>query len=603
MNLIALIQQRFHNALAGMLSEPQRVAEFAAMIRPSNRGGDYQSNCAMPLAKVLGKSPLEVAQEVVNRLQVEDLLEPPQLAKPGFINLTVKTGWLSNQIQKMEADERLDVAKAAQPKKFVIDYSSPNVAKPLHVGHLRSTIIGDSLKRMLQFLGHTVISDNHLGDWGTQFGMLIYGYKHFLDRAALEKDPIGELERLYLLMRGLTKGREDDEGDVQRTSEEADLYARCQAETAKLQAGDPENLAIWRQFVKWTMDTIEPLYKLLDVSFDHYHGESFYNPMLPGVVESLLKMGIASESQSAVVVFLRPKCEEEEEQRADAVIRKKDGAATYMTSDLACIQYRVQEWQPDSILYVVGVPQSQHFKTLFETARLWGYSNIELNHIVFGSILGNDARPLSTRNGGATNLGELLNMAIEHGGATYERLRLERMERGDEVIDLSPEERALVAKRVGIGAVKYADLSQNRTSDYEFSWDKMLSTAGNSATYMQYAYARCQGIFRKGEVDLTAFRSAPATPNLAAASERALALHLARFEETLTVAAQKYEPHHLTSYLWELSRAYNRFFEECPVLKAETPELRQSRLVLCDLTARTIRATLGLLGIHTMDRM
>lgn len=603
MNLIALLQQRFHDALEGLVTDPARRNEFAAMVKPSNRGGDYQSNCAMPLAKVLGKTPLEVAEEIVKRLKADDVVEPPQVAKPGFINLAIKPEWLAMQVQKMAGDERLDVAKAARPRSFVIDYSSPNVAKPLHVGHLRSTIIGDSLKRMLQFLGHTVISDNHLGDWGTQFGMLIYGYKNFLDKAALERDPIAELVRLYLLVRGLTKGKEDDEGEAQRTPEDAAHYAKCQAETAKLQSGDPENLAIWRQFVTWTMDTVEPLYKLLEVSFDHYHGESFYSSMLPGVVESLLQKQIASESQGAVVIFLRPKTDDDEEQRADAVVRKKDGAFTYMTSDLACIQYRVREWNPDAMLYVVGVPQSQHFKTLFETARRWGYKDVELNHIAFGSVLGNDGKPLSTRNGGAADLAELLSMAIARGGEKYEQLRKEKLDRGEEAVELSSDERRLVAQRVGIGAVKYADLSQNRTSDYEFSWEKMLSTTGNSATYMQYAYTRCQGIFRKGEVNLAQFRSSPSAPSLAAASERALALHLVRFEETLGVAAQKYEPHHLTAYLWDLSKAYNRFFEECPVLKAETPELRQSRLVLCDLTARTIQTTLGLLGIRTMERM
>ena len=603
MNLIALLQKRFHDALEGLIADPAKLDEYAAMVKPSTRGGDYQSNCAMPLAKVLGKSPLEVAEEVVKRLKADDVLEPPQIAKPGFINLTIKPEWLAMQLQKMEGDDRLDVAKAAKSRKFVIDYSSPNVAKPLHVGHLRSTIIGDSLKRVLQFLGHTVISDNHLGDWGAQFGMLIYGYKNFLDQAALERDPIAELVRLYLLVREKTKGKEDDEGDVQRTAEETAHYAKCQAETAKLQGGDPENLAIWRQFVKWTMNTVEPLYKLLDVSIDFYHGESFYNSMLPGVVESLLQKRIASESHGAVVIFLKPKSEDEEEPRADAVIRKKDGAFTYMTSDLACIQYRVKEWNPDAILYVVGIPQSQHFKTLFETARRWGYNDVELDHIGFGSVLGNDGKPLSTRNGGAADLSELLNLAVAHGDEKYEQLRNEKIQRGEEAIEIPPDERRQIAERVGIGAVKYADLSQNRTSDYEFSWEKMLSTTGNSATYMQYAYTRCQGIFRKGGVDQMRFRSSPAAPSLAAPSERALALHLARFEETLNVAAQKYEPHHLTAYLWDLSKAYNRFFEECPVLKAETPELRQGRLVLCDLTARAIQTTLGLLGIRTMDRM
>jgi arginyl-tRNA synthetase len=604
MNLIALLQQRFHDALTGLVNDPDKLAEYASLIKPSNKGGDYQSNCAMPLGKkVLGRNPREVAEEVVKRLKIDDILEPPEVAGPGFINLTLKTAWLAKQMQAMAIDARLGVAPASKAKKYVIDYSSPNVAKPLHVGHLRSTIIGDSLMRILKFLGHSVISDNHLGDWGTQFGMLLYGYKNFLDLAALETDPIAELVRLYLYVRGLTKGREDDEGDVQRLPEEAAHYAKCLEETAKLQAGDPENLAIWQQFVNWTMDTVEPLYKLLEVSFDYYHGESFYRSMLPGVVESLLQSGIASESQGAIVIFLKPKPEEGEEYRADAVVRKRDGAFTYMTSDLACIRYRDKEWHPDSLLYVVGMPQAQHFATLFESARRWGYKNIELTHVAFGSMLGNDGKTLSTRNGGAADLSELLRMAVVHGQEKYEQLRKEKIERGEEATELSEVERQQIAQRVGIGAVKYADLSQNRTTDYEFNWDKMLSTTGNSATYMQYAYTRCQGIFRKGNVDLAVLRTSPPAPSLAEPQERDLALQLARFEETIQTAAMKYEPHHLTAYLWDLAKAFSRFNDACSVLKAETPELRQGRLVLCDLTARTISQTLGLLGIGTMDRM
>jgi len=388
---------------------------------------------------------------------------------------------------------------------------------------------------------------------------------------------------------------------VQRTAEEQAHYARCLEETKKLQSGDPKNLAIWRQFVHWTMQTVEPLYKLLDVTFDHYHGESFYNSLLPGVVASLLEKGIATRSQGAVVIFLKPP--EGEEPRADAVVQKKDGAFTYMTSDLACIQYRSKEWNPDAILYVVGTPQSKHFETLFESARRWGYTKVELRHINFGSVLGNDRKMLSTRNGGAAELGDLLKMAIVKGGEEYERTRRERTATGQEVPVLSPEERAIVAERVGIGAVKYADLSQNRASDYVFSLEKMVATVGNTATYMQYAFARCQGIVREGAADPDALRKAPPLPTLAASQEKALALQLARFEETIQTAVQTYEPHHLTSYLWELSRHFNRFYEDCPVLKAETPELRQSRLVLVDLTARVIRQSMELLGIRTMDRM
>jgi arginyl-tRNA synthetase len=602
MNLLALLQDRLRAALAGLASD-EKLPAHLANIKPASdaKHGDYQANFAMSLAKELGQKPRDVAQQVVDRLKADDMLERPEIAGPGFINLRFKSEFLARAVKAMEADERLGVALAAKAKTIVIDYSSPNVAKPLHVGHLRSTIIGDSLKRIEQFLGHRVIADNHLGDWGTQFGMLIYGYKNFRDEEALKRNPIDELVRIYIQVRQLTKGREDDEGDVQRTPEEQGHYEKCLAETKKLQSGDPENLAIWKRFVHWTMNTVEPLYKLLDVRFDEYHGESFYNPLLAGVVASLLEKGIATRSQEAVVIFLKPPVEGEEP-RADAVVQKKDGAFTYMTSDLACIQYRSKEWNPDTILYVVGTPQSQHFATLFEAARRWGYTAVELRHINFGSILGNDRKMLSTRNGGAAELGDLLRMAIAKGEEKYEQTRRERAEHGHEVPELSPEEQRIIAERVGIGAVKYADLSQNRASDYVFILDKMLSTDGNTATYMQYAFTRCRGIVREGGIDATALGSAGA-PTLAAAHEKALALQLARFEETIQAAAQTYEPHHLTAYLWDLSRHFNRFYEGCPVLKAETPELRQSRLVLVDLTARVISQTMGLLGIKTMDRM
>ncbi|MFL5339592.1 MAG: arginine--tRNA ligase, partial [Gemmataceae bacterium] len=567
MSVLTQLQQRFDAALAGLVPDAAARRKFVEMIKPTTdaKHGDYQANCAMSLAKELDRKPRDVAEEIVKRLPVEDMLEPPQVAGRGFINLKLKPEWLAKQLQGMAADDRLGVPKAERPKTYVIDYSSPNVAKPLHVGHLRSTIIGDSLKRILRFLGHTVIADNHLGDWGTQFGMLIYGYKQFRNEEALQTDPIGELERLYLHVRSLTKGQEDDEGDVQRTLDEAAHYARCLEETAKLQAEDPENYAIWQRFVQYTRSTIDPLYELLEVKFDQFHGESFYRGMLPGVVESLLASGVAEESEGAVVMFLKPAVEGEE-RRADAVIRKKDGAFTYMTSDLATIQYRVKEWKPDAILYVVGTPQSHHFKTLFEAARRWGYTGVELQHIEFGSVLGNDKRPLSTRNGGASRLEELLDMAISRGGAMCAEKRKERTELGYTDPELPAAEWQMLAERVGIGAVKYADLSQNRTSDYLFSWDKMLSLSGNSATYMQYAYTRCRSIFREGAVDPESLRQLPPLLSLGTEFERQLALQLARFEDVLRAAAAEYLPHLLTGYLWDLCKTYSGFFVNCPVL-------------------------------------
>jgi arginyl-tRNA synthetase len=604
MTLLKTIQSAFIPVLEHYVSDATKRTAYLGMIKPTNdpKHGDYQANLAMPLAKETGRPPREIAAEIAQRLAVGDFLEAPEVAGPGFINLRLRADWLARQLRTMEADPRLGIALAPKPKTVIIDFSSPNVAKPLHVGHLRSTIIGDSLKRIFQFLGHHVIADNHLGDWGTQFGMLLYGYKHFRDDAALRSDPIGELVRLYVLVRQLTKGREDDEGDVTRTEEEAAHYARCLEETRKLQSGDPENVAIWQQFVRWTMETVEPIYRLLDVTFDYYFGESFYKDMLPEVVQSLLSCGIAERSEGAVVLFLSPS-HEGAPRRADAVIQKKDGAFTYMTSDLACVKYRMERWHPDAILYVVGTPQSQHFQTLFETVRRWGYGQSELRHINFGSVLGNDRKMLSTRNGGAAALSDLLAMAVARGGEKYEQTRQERLARGEEVPELDASERQAIAEAVGIGAVKYADLAQNRVSDYVFSLEKMLSTDGNTATYMQYAYTRCRGILRKGNIDAERLRQQPPPVQLTTTHERSLGVQLCRFGDAVEAAAEEYAPHLLTGYLWDLARSYSRFFENCPVLRAESNEVQQSRLVLVDLTARVIQKALNLLGIRTLERM
>jgi arginyl-tRNA synthetase len=409
------------------------------------------------------------------------------------------------------------------------------------------------------------------------------------------------------LVRQLTRGEEDEEGKVNRTPEEQAHYERCLAETKKLQSGDPENVALWNQFIPWSMATIVPLYERLGVKFDHQHGESFYNSMLARVVEDLLAKGIARVSNGAVVVFeedFPPAVpdEKEDEKKAKAIVRKQDGAFTYTTSDLATIRYRMEQWHPDAILYVVGTPQSYHFRMLFHAARRWGYDRVEFEHVNFGSVLGNDRKMLSTRNGGAADLGELLDRAVAVANEVDERLRQEAIGRGEEVVELGEDEKQL-HEAVGIGAVKYADLSQNRTSDYVFDLAKMTSTEGNTATYMQYAYVRNRAIFRKGEVDPATLRADPPLPDLSTPHERALALQLLRLSEALGTAAADYRPNLITAYLWDLSKAYSGFFQNCPVLKAPTPALRQSRLLLCDLTARVIRQGLELLGIRTIERM
>jgi arginyl-tRNA synthetase len=589
MNLAQLIQDRFRPALAGLVADPE---PYVAMVKPTQdaKHGDYQANCAMSLAKTLGKKPRDIAQDIVNRLDRGDLLDAPEIAGPGFINLRLQSAWLAKQLQTIAADERLGVAAASPPKTYVIDFSSPNVAKPMHVGHLRSTIIGDALARLLRFLGHTVVTDNHPGDWGTQFGMLLYGYRHFLDADAFQQDPVRELARVYVHVRGLMKSDEDDE------AKEDPIADAARQETAKLHAGDPENVRLWQMFMPHCMEEIERIYRRLDVKFDHTHGESFYNPMLRGVVESLLekKVGEPGDNGAIIIRFTDENV---------ALVQKRDGAFTYTTSDLATIRYRMETFRPDAMLYVVDFRQALHFKNLFAAARRWGLDQLALEHIQFGSVLGKDGKPIKTREGGAVELESLLDEAIERAARVYASLVEEARARGEEVPDLSDAERRQIHEVVGVGAVKYADLSQNRASNYVFDFDKMLLMNGNTATYMQYAYARNRSIFRKGNEDVARFRVNPPLPTLDNPHERALGLQLLRLEETLTRAAEEYQPSEITSYLWDLAKTYSGFFQNCPVLKAESPALRDSRLLLCDLTARVIQLCLGLLGIRTVERM
>jgi arginyl-tRNA synthetase len=655
MNILAELQQRFLAALAEIVDDP---AELLAMIRTSGdpKFGDYQANFAMPLGKRLGRPPRDVAVDVVAKLKVEDLCDPPEVAGPGFINLRVKDAWLADVAQRALASERLDVAPAAAPRTYVLDYSSPNVAKPMHVGHIRSTVIGDSLKGTLRFLGHRVISDNHIGDWGTQFGMIIYGYKHFLDAAAYQADAVTELGRLYRLVSKLVSHLEAKQSlpaareqltklraeVVRHTAEaaekpvdknaskalrraegnlkelEAALVAReagiaeiesdpilsklaaahpqidraVLAETAKLHHGDAENQRLWREFLPPCLADIERIYRRLDVTFDETLGESFYHELLPGVVEAMIERGIARESDGAICVFV-------EGQPAPLVIRKQDGAFLYGTTDLATIQYRVETWQPDAILYVVDHRQSLHFEQLFGAARKWGYGHLELVHVSFGTVLGEDGRPFKTRSGDTVGLEGLLDEAV--------RRALEVVSTSSEGkpagAEIPAERRSEIAERVGIGALKYADLTTNRTSDYTFSYDRMLAMNGNTATYMQYAYARVLSIFSKGDVDIESLRKSGARIDLAHPAERSLAMGLLQFSEALEATAGEYRPHLLTAYLFEVANRYSTFFEQCSVLKAPDEATRASRLLICDLTARTLKQGLELLGIQVVEKM
>lgn len=668
MNILETLRERFAAALREIA--PAQIDEhvkYLGMIQRSQdaKFGDYQANFAMPLGKLLGKPPRDVATSVVAATRLDDLCEPPEVAGPGFINLRMRDELLAERANAAVADERVGAPVAARPATFVIDYSAPNVAKPMHVGHIRSTVIGDCLYRVLKFLGHRVIGDNHIGDWGTQFGMIIYGYRHFLDRDAYRERPVAELARVYRLVNQLVDYREalaalpKAEADLVAAEQQAEalagraepaepkakkeaaktlrnakesaaaarekrdsLEARIAAvegdatlgqlaaahpgigqavleETAKLHAGDAENRRLWEEILPACRDEIDEMYRRLGVTFDVTLGESFYHDRLAAVVESLERHGIARGSDGAKCIFF-------EGSDTPMIVQKRDGAFLYATSDLATIQYRMETWRPDVILYVVGTPQSLHFEQLFAASRLWSQATrawsdqVKLVHVAFGSVLGEDGKIFRTRAGGTVSLVDLLD------GATTKALEIVSANDDGKPggAELSAEERRRVAEVVGIGAIKYADLSHNRTSDYVFSYDKMMATTGNTATYLQYAYARVRNIFARGEIDIDRLRRGGARIQLTNPAERDLALEVLRFSEALESTVADYRPNQLTSYLYDqLAQKYSTFYEACPVLKAETPELRDSRLLLCDLTARVLKQGLALLGIETVERM
>ena len=563
-----LLSARLREALAACDLDPARgdVAQAA-----DTRFGDYQANAAMVLAKEKKTNPRQLATDILAKLDVSGLAASPEIAGAGFINFRLEDSFIATAVSALAADPRLGVAPTTHPKKILVDFSSPNVAKPMHVGHIRSTILGDCLVRVARFLGHEVTADNHIGDWGTQFGKVIYGWKHFLNCEALEKAAISELVRLY---REVPRLEETDE-NIKRTARE---------ELVKLQAGDAENLAIWKQTVELSWREFEKLYDLLGIKFDERLGESAYNDALAPLCAELEKRGIARESEGALCIFF-PEIPALEGK--PAIVRKSDGGFLYATTDLATISYRVNRWHPDAIWYVVGAPQSLHFQQIFAAAKRMGFDG-DLRHIAFGSILGEDRKIMKTRSGENVGLAEVLHEAIDRA----RKILAARTEA------LPPEEAESTARLIGLGAVKYAELSQNRLTDYVFSWDKLLAFEGNTAPYLQNAYVRIRSIFRKaGE------NADPSAPILITApAERALAVKILQYAETLPVVLDDYRPNILANYLYELANTYHSFYEACPVLKAE-PALRASRLLLGDLAARTLSHGLGLLGIHCPERM
>ena len=571
MSLQATLTDRVAEALRAT-----RIAESLAVVTPAAdaRFGDFQTNAAMVAAKEQKKNPREVAAAILAHLRVEDLCEAPSVAGAGFINFRVLDTALSAATDALRADPSLGVTAVAEPRTIIIDFSSPNVAKPMHVGHIRSTILGDSLARIARHLGHQVVTDNHIGDWGTQFGKVIYGWKHFLNREALTVAPIAELVRLYREVNAL------EENDPA-------LKEAVRHELVKLQQGDPENLSIWKEAVALSWKEFERLYGLLGITFDERLGESFYNDALAPLVERLLAQGVAEFSEGAVCVFFPGSPELEEK---PCLIRKGDGGFLYATTDLATLEYREKRWKPEAVWYVTGAPQQLHFEQVFATARRIGVTT-DLRHIAFGSILGEDRKMMKTRSGENVELGGLLDEAVERALAVV----------SEKNPDLPASEREEVARIIGLGAVKYADLMQHRLTDYVFSWEKMLSFQGNTAPYLQNAYVRIRSIFRKAK-ELSVEGILPGAIRIADPAERALALQILQFGSVLHTVLEDQRPNLLCLYLYELADRFHRFYEACPILKSEG-ETRASRLALAGVTAEVLKTGLSLLGIGVPERM
>lgn len=564
----AALTARLHAALVAAGLPPERGNVVAAA---DARFGDYQANVAMVLAKQVKANPRQLARDIADRFDCGDICEPPEIAGPGFLNFRLRPEWVAQHLRMLAGDVRCGTPTASDPQRIIIDFSSPNIAKPMHVGHIRSTILGDALARIARFLGHEVVTDNHLGDWGTQFGKVLYGWKHLLDREQLACDPVAEMTRLYREVNAL----EQTDQTVHRAARE---------ELVKLQQGDAENRAIWQQLVDLSWSEFQDIYDRLGVTFDERLGESFYEPALAPLVERLLTGGIAQISEGAACIFFPdiPALADK-----PCLIRKSDGGFLYATTDLATLEYRTERWNPHAIWYVTGAPQQLHFQQVFAAAIPMGIK-AHLEHIAFGSILGEDHKLMKTRSGDNVPLRDLLEEAETRARAMIE----------EKNPDLSEEEKAQIARIVGLGAVKYAELSQHRMTDYVFSWSKMLSLQGNTAPYLQNAYVRVRSIFRKLGAELgTAQEVALTEP-----AELALAKKLLQFGEVVPLVLHEFRPNLLANHLFETANAFHTFYEACPVLKAEGTT-QHSRLVLCEATACVLKRGLGLLGVEVPERM
>lgn len=560
-------------------------ADLPALIAPGKKAGfgDYQANCAMGAAKAMGTNPRELAAKIVAALQPElaGIADKLEIAGPGFINIDLNPTWLGQQIANAQTDARLSISTVEAPQTVVIDYSGPNLAKEMHVGHLRSTIIGDALARLLEFQGHKVIRQNHVGDWGTQFGMLIAELE---EQLGANKDGEMALKDLEVFYQQAKKHFDDD----------AAFADKARSYVVRLQSRDADMLKLWQQFKDISLHHSTEIYQQLNVTLndEHVRGESFYNNDLAPVVKELQDQGMAVENDGAQVVFLQ-ELADKDGNPSPVIIQKQGGGFLYSTSDIAALRYRVKTLNANRIMYFIDARQSLHMQQVFTIARKAKFADdkVSLEHLAFGTMMGNDGKPFKTRTGGTVKLAELLTEAVERA----DKLVRERS------ADLNESEITEIARKVGIGSVKYSDLSKTRTNDYIFSWDSMLSFEGNTAPYMQYAFTRVQSIFRKAGVTLESLQS---DIIVGTEQEKTLAIKLLQFSEVIDQVAREALPHLLCTYLYDIASLYMSFYEACPILKdGIEPEIRDSRLRLCHLVARTIEQGLDLLGIEVMERM
>jgi len=594
--VIDILEERISAAMAAVTGEKH----CAAMVKPATdpKFGDYQVNGVMPLAKKIKTNPRKFAEEVTAKLSISDICEEPEIAGPGFINLRLKPDFVAKALFEINTDPaHLGIEKTAHPKTIVVDFSGPNIAKQMHVGHLRSTIIGDCICRLLEFEGHKVIRQNHIGDWGTQFGMLI-AYLRILYKDKLKQPDAVSIRDLEEFYKNAKHWYDTDQTFADSAREEV----------VKLHDNDKDTLSVWKEFVKESRRHYQPIYETLqiDLTYKNEKGESFYKDMLPGVVAELKKQGLAVESEGAACVF-PPGFKDKDGKPLPVIIQKSDGAYLYATTDLAAIWYRVtgieyegKKYKADRIIYVTDARQKLHFEMVFTVARMagWVEDNVDLVHVTFGSVLGENGQPLKTRSGENVKLKELLDEAVQRARKVVEEKNPE----------FDAETKDKIAQAVGIGAVKYADFSNNRTSDYIFSFNKMLAMEGNTAPYMQYAYARVKSIGRKAKtpgrkIDVEKELREIKKINLTDPAELDLAKHLVRYGEAVEAAVADYRPNYLTAYLYELAQKFSVFYTNCPVLDAE-PDKRPTRLMLCDLTAKIINHGLSeLLGIEVVEQM